>query len=467
MLSENKLKSKNCLFAVMMTYLLSSFLVNDLGIRYIYCYAVLGVILLAIAIKSKFQVYLSSVKVLYVFIVAVSAVLAILPNSNFGHLVFSLTISMLIFAAYFIFMAPGEKTIIKALTVLHAVSIFFSLYLFFVKIFPDAYWRFVHPLLGEYSSEIASRFIPQGYGVPIGGSTTYAAYVIFIALVANAAYLFKKDFPTVTKHRIFIIASSMLYFAAIMLTNRRSETLGSIAALGILFVLSLNLKKKKDARKKFIIMFVAVILMVAIVVSLAFCGFLSRYNDLLGFLGISTDIQDLPLDEKPLEPDISADELSGGRIALWGKALSLFASKPIFGIGWEQFMTHNPNEYDVHNTYLQWLCETGIVGFVLLFVPLMAILLLTLKQSFRLMKSENSSSTARVLNYISLGMQLYFLIVNLIDPAFYHLNFFCFFSLAMILTETATKLETFDTGVEQDCLRTRLLPKLSKLKIFY
>ena len=126
MLFENKIQSKNALFTVMAAFLFSYFLFNDLGIRYIFGYAILGVILLILAIKSKFKVYFSSIKVLFLIMVGATTVLSILPGSNFGHLVISLTISMLMFTGYYIFMAPGTKTIKLFFTVLHIISLCFS-----------------------------------------------------------------------------------------------------------------------------------------------------------------------------------------------------------------------------------------------------------------------------------------------------------------------------------------------------
>ena len=81
MLFENKIQSKNALFTVMYAFLFSYFLFNDLGIRYIYGYIVLGIILLILAWKSKFSVYFSSLKMLFLVMVGATTVFA---HSNGG-----------------------------------------------------------------------------------------------------------------------------------------------------------------------------------------------------------------------------------------------------------------------------------------------------------------------------------------------------------------------------------------------
>lgn len=474
MLTKNKIQSKNALFTVMTAFLLSYFLFNDLGIRYIFGYAVLGVILLILTIKSKFSVYFSSIKLLFLIMVSTTTIFSVLPNSNLGHLVISLTISMLMFTGYYLFMAPSEIAIKRFTYGLHALSLLFSFYLLFVKIFPNFYWRYIYIHLGDYSKQFAARFLPQGYGVTIGGSTTYASYLIFIALSFNIAYIMKTKCKKPLKAKIFTFVSSPIYFGAIMLANRRSEGLATIAVIFLMFVFSLKLRDKKDLGKKFLIAFIAVALALVIILSFAYFGFLSRYNDVLGFITQNTGSQPPELPDEELLPDvelpegeITADEVTSGRSELWKTAFSLFLKNPIKGIGWEQFMNYNTYEHDVHNTYLQWLCESGIIGFVLLAVPMFAICFIIFAQTLRFAKNDKVSDTARLLNYVAIGMQAFYLLVNLIDPAYYHLNFFCFYTLSLVFAETANKLEFIDTGVEYDCLRRKFLPKLAKLKIFY
>lgn len=145
---------------------------------------------------------------------------------------------------------------------------------------------------------------------------------------------------------------------------------------------------------------------------------------------------------KPEKPKPTANQLTSGRLDLWKKALELFSEKPAFGIGWEQFMNHNTYEHDVHNTYLQWLCEAGIVGFVLLMVPTAGMYLITLRRTIRYRRKGCTVPYGiRRMNFVSLGMQTFLLAVNLIDPAYYHLNYFCFLALVIGLEDAAGRLE--------------------------
>lgn len=63
--------------------------------------------------------------------------------------------------------------------------------------------------------------------------------------------------------------------------------------------------------------------------------------------------------------EAEAGDPSTGRFANYRMAITVFKNHPIFGIGIGGFRSLTNNVYaGVHNDYLQYLCETGIVGFV-------------------------------------------------------------------------------------------------------
>ncbi|MCT4478526.1 O-antigen ligase family protein [Peribacillus frigoritolerans] len=78
--------------------------------------------------------------------------------------------------------------------------------------------------------------------------------------------------------------------------------------------------------------------------------------------------------------DFSTDGGSG-RFELWGQAINYFMSNPLFGIGAFNFsdyyaFEHNEKLY-VHNTYLEVLVESGIIGF-LFYLSFLLMLIITL-----------------------------------------------------------------------------------------
>ena len=66
-------------------------------------------------------------------------------------------------------------------------------------------------------------------------------------------------------------------------------------------------------------------------------------------------------------------DFTGNRLNMWSLAINLFKEHPILGIGWNGYREAYESAWyhgsldqtlDTHNVYLQLLCETGIVGFV-------------------------------------------------------------------------------------------------------
>ena len=68
---------------------------------------------------------------------------------------------------------------------------------------------------------------------------------------------------------------------------------------------------------------------------------------------------------------INGEDITSGRSRLYAWAIHLVIRNPIFGIGWGKYRTTVVGNatvvksLDTHNVYLQLLCETGIIGFLI------------------------------------------------------------------------------------------------------
>ncbi|MEK1831873.1 O-antigen ligase family protein [Priestia megaterium] len=71
---------------------------------------------------------------------------------------------------------------------------------------------------------------------------------------------------------------------------------------------------------------------------------------------------------------------------MWSRAFEFFSSHPFAGIGAFNFSEYNLFYYGealyVHNTFLEILSETGMIGFCLYFSFLLLVLLQLLKQKY-------------------------------------------------------------------------------------
>ena len=130
----------------------------------------------------------------------------------------------------------------------------------------------------------------------------------------------------------------------------------------------------------------------------------------------------------------AGEDISSGRNSLSQMALEIYQNNKLFGVGVSNFQKVSGAYTDVHNTYLQTLCEQGIVGFLLFTIPLLVNFIYTVKKS----REEDYSKTASFLklsiavqavyiiyaftgnvNINQTGYMMYFILVSMMHSAVY------------------------------------------------
>lgn len=429
---------ENQLFLNVFLFMIFFWIFNDFGIRYIYGYAVLGIVLFIQIALLRVTIRCTKIKLWFSLLVVAVVTFSLLPSSNLNNTTMSLTISMSIFWLYTLFAKTNSRQVLKGFWAIKLISLFFSIYLIVTKIVPSLYWDYIFPRLGSTTQAEAKRLIHLGYGVPIGASSTYADYLIVVSiLILLGEYMFTTNKAQIRK-RVLIVLNLAIYLAAMLVVNRRSEVFMIFFTVGFLFILLMNPYLKKDFTKKIrLLLKIIFIAFIAVIICL-YIGLLERFVNTFTLI----------FSEKATH-----NELSNGRIALWGIAWSLFKEKPFWGIGWEQFMNFNYYEHDVHNSYLQFLCETGFIGFILLFIPIVILLVQGILQLRKFIRYNSKEfNLLKQINLVGVGIQLFCFFINLIDPAFYHLNYFCFYSFSIILLNYCYEREHRILKEEKCCI---------------
>ena len=133
-------------------------------------------------------------------------------------------------------------------------------------------------------------------------------------------------------------------------------------------------------------------------------------------------------------------DVTTGRSYLWNIAIEAFMKKPILGWGYGYFTstvyTTNVNQAfaGVHNDYLQWLCEMGIIGFLINMGITIGIYLLSLKELNILVSSVKKIGSQRQVMIIwSVLFQTFVITYSLTGlPHFdYEINIVYYISLAV------------------------------------
>jgi putative inorganic carbon (HCO3(-)) transporter len=112
------------------------------------------------------------------------------------------------------------------------------------------------------------------------------------------------------------------------------------------------------------------------------------------------------------------------RVLLWGVAWDLFVHSPIFGVGWGNFVELYgpylssfsfipPGVFAVHNLYLQFLTETGLIGFL----TFSSLIFLATREAWRQMAAAGDSID-RALSFGVLGALATVLVHGVVDFLF-------------------------------------------------
>ena len=310
----------------------------------------------------------------------------------------------------------NDQWIDTALRIARFLLFVFVFFTFFFFVFPRLY----SIVTGFYG------FIPDGtsrgaYPYRAGITSHYSINALNIAIllvIAVVKYLCDNGITLkIRKESVFDFVLIMLSFVALLMTAKRGVLVWSILAIGIFYIL-LNKGKVGNVVK---------ILLVAFV--------------LLGILIILAENSQViaKVFERFKVVGTSEDNSAAQRIAMWKLALSYFRQSPIFGTGfWTYRGFYNENlsaEYsvngkhtsiDAHNVYIQVLCETGVVGFV---IYILAIGFLLYRTIILLWSLENRQRLKQYIS-LSLALQLFYILYSFSGNCFYDMTFF-YYALAM------------------------------------
>ncbi len=255
-----------------------------------------------------------------------------------------------------------------------------------------------------WNGKILWFFIPYDWSV-IGGPTgdfrasgpfvdpdhfaNYLAMTLPLALgfVIYSRYLFRKDSQIGAK--IFFGMILFVAFVSVLLSLSRGGWMTAAVGIGLLLWFGpANYAKRPSeiAKSSLVARGSLAIIVVLLVVSLFFVGSGAREQ----------------VDTR-LHETLTQDMGFAGRAAVWRNTLKMIRDFPVFGVGlgsWQDLFQHYqkppwaPAFYrEAHNDYVQLLAETGVIGFVLLFLFFFK----AGKQLFSSLRSPSDDNSSKVL----------------------------------------------------------------------
>lgn len=330
----------------------------------------------------------------------------------------------------------GQDHILRAMKLLKAGAFAFASFMLFFTLFRPLYRSSVYRLISIDSQLYYDRFSQKGYSPCIGGAYTYTNYILLLGIACVCGDI---CFRNHGRRRVGDFALLLFSLLGMLLTQRRGE----LAVVLFLLLLScVVFLVHKWGRKVIVFSLAAIVGLAATVIAL-----FPLLRHVKAFFRYTHTI-DMFLEGR---------DITAGRIQLYQLAFRLFRKNPIFGIGWKQFQYYVPIDFkrlhgmnleDVHNNYLQFLCETGIVGTILLLIPvclLAWLIMANLQSKVRIMGDsaigENKENAIKAGIFAAM-VYTFFLIISLLDPSFYKRTFLCINAICIIMYKYSASIQT-------------------------
>src|SRR5574344_557028 len=348
--------------------------------------------------------YLSFILIALLFIIRKNGSI-----SNNTYLTFLLTIIYLPLPLY---CYKSEKLINSLFSVLkifvmeHLIGVVFEL--LFRGLYLDLW---VNLFTGDVHTSLTLWY---EYGFLVGFTTNYTITGIYISI--GIMYFFSKLMSSNSKNKkIYNIIILGIFLVMALIIGKRGTLLFSLFACFFVYLIG---KQKKSNGKLFKLLFVLSI--IAIVFFIISQFFPSILNTLLRF------------------ENLTKDSTFENRKNLYKYALTFWKNNILFGNGWKTFAyyykfyqpAYLTGYFDVHNVYLQLLCETGIIGLVFFAYNMFKSLIQTIKIFLK------NISVNREILYFSTIYQIFFVLYCLSENPLYDIqcSVIYLFSIGIYLT---------------------------------
>jgi O-antigen ligase len=269
------------------------------------------------------------------------------------------------------------------------------------SIFPSAYYALILPL---YSTTIRGQIVYwiQNNNYPgISGQIGTNSFFISLGIAVTIAYLFSEQ----TKKKGNQILMLAIFTYALFLTGKRGMLIGNMVAILVTWYFGpLSCKKTRIFK-----VFTALVTMLTVLYFLS--GVVPVLEQTIGrFLNNWGDA-----------------DFSSGRVDLFKDALQIFSQKYVFGYGINTYTTLSMEGFNTvagaHNDILQLLAEVGFIGTVTYCIPIIWILVKTIK----ILKQIFNKKIGKFIKYrpyliMSLYVQILILFYSMIGNPLHYYN---------------------------------------------
>ncbi|MCI8661352.1 MAG: O-antigen ligase family protein [Lachnospiraceae bacterium] len=428
----NNIKKNNEIL-ITLIIIFFSFSLCSIGLRQRYGFILLGIITVFVGCKYCGTVInVSCLKKFVVFLFASLIIIYLIPSARYDIDTVSFFIYVFICVLTIIYSVTSYKEISKAFKIIELLGTIIALYITFFRIFPNLYFKLIYPFLSDGTAKMMLENSSVGYGAAIGQSYTFSDYFMMLG-ISSALGKNYQDIGKYNKKKVLIV----ILCSGILFEGRKGELLSTLLTLIFVSIIFCHPRKITYPKTKLMFWGIGILLAIVSIPIMYKKGLLYRFVLMLD-----------RIQQKAYGMNV---DFTSGRFTLWKNAISLFLSFPLLGAGWGRFANYTSGTFieavrnepikDVHNCFLQLLCETGLIGTLIILIPLFWIYKKTLLQTIRLKRNIRTCNKIIQMNIFALCMQTYFWILFFIDPVFYNPFYWCSFAIIIIIEDFALKEE--------------------------
>lgn len=277
-------------------------------------------------------------------------------------------------------------------------------------------------LMPLYSPSAQSVMNRRNIRISTGGILPHTASAGCFICSGLAAYFFLQKTKKTNRTGWIMI---LIFIISIIILQKRGFLLDIILAVSFMWIFSWQFIKNErlKLRKQIMFAFTIIVLGVVAVLLYFYVPMVRFYTDSL--------LNRFTNDEGTLS----------GRTLLYSLALSFYRRNPLLGIGWGKFRGYtqgifsqfSATTYEVHNVYLQLLCETGIIGLVTFLTAVGTTLFHSVKKYWSFINTDYTEDKFQAVR-LGLFLQLFFLFYCLSGNPLYDYNFLITYFIGILLT---------------------------------
>ncbi|MDA2918197.1 O-antigen ligase family protein [Desulfobacterota bacterium AH_259_B03_O07] len=283
---------------------------------------------------------------------------------------------------------PNSFHFLKTLWLLIGLYFVFNLMIRDTKTLNYAIWAF---LTGGVISVLSPIVFAYGnivedirFGGLVGGLNEFAATLLVLLTLSISIFFSRKNGAV----KLITITYSIILFIGFILTYSRG---GFLAFCALIIFAMFKLIKGKN-RSKFLTLGITCLIIVSVIFQLTISDKLVKRLETLRVLQNTESI----------DPRSSIGSRYYYNFDLGPKIIK---NHPILGVGFREFISHNPRGRIAHNTFLEVLSGVGFIGFI----PFIIILFLTWKELKQVQQYLRRNQVLTEINSYAIALELGFL----------------------------------------------------------